>query len=274
MTAVKILKDAGLDYLRSQGLIEPLTPHALASTRMWERFEHREKMAATNAKRRADPVALAAMRERLDRNRMPPGEVADAISRAYFRKFGWGGFASNDELTNWVVSQYQAGASAREISLAVGMSHSAVVSRLRAHGIEVSTKGAGRRRRKQSAFQLAKLGIFDMAAFDAEVATLYREGRSVNAIKKAYGVGACAIRTSLLRSGLVIRGKYDGISDLAAFDAEVAALYRDGHSMDAIAEDHGVSAQMIRTSLQRSGVEPRGLGDARRAYLRRRAGLL
>jgi transposase-like protein len=218
MTAARILKDAAVDFLRSKGLLEPLTPRALASTRMWKRPEHRTKILATNAKRRVDPEALAAMRERLDRNRMTSStEMSKAISLAYFRKFGWGGFVSNEALDDWIVTQYRQGASAREIRDVIGMSHNAIVHRLRLRGIAVAVRGRGRRCPKLSARHLARHGIADLPGFDAEIAALYRERANVAAIARVYGVNDQAIRTSLHRSGVPILGKGGRPSKIPAF---------------------------------------------------------
>jgi hypothetical protein len=83
----------------------------------------------------------------------------------------------------------------------------AVARRLRARGFALPPRGKGQRRPEPSAAHLRARGIADLAAFDLEVAALYAEGRSVNALAKAYGVGDQAERTSLYRSGLTLRGK-------------------------------------------------------------------
>jgi hypothetical protein len=175
---------------------------------VWERPEHRVKVAEAADRARANPVKLAAMRERLARNRLKSlDERGAAISDAYFLKYHWGGFTTNAALTDWIVAQYQAGlATARQIALAIGMSHNAVCDRLRAAGIDLPPRGCGQRQPALSATHLAKRG-YEINDFDRQIASLYRDGASVYALSKAYGVGDQVIRTSLYRSDVVLRGK-------------------------------------------------------------------
>jgi hypothetical protein len=204
---IKVLKNAALNFVRSQGLL-PTPPHSQAMRARWATPEHRAKIDAANERRLADPVELAAMRARLDANRITGREQMSAsISEAYWRKHGWGGFPTNEALSEWIVAQYMAGLSAREIAAAVCMSHNAVTRRLRLADLDVPDHGAGRHHAAKSAAHLAQHGIHDLRTFDQEVAALYREGRSVYALSLAYGIGGQAIRTSLYRSGIILRGK-------------------------------------------------------------------
>jgi hypothetical protein len=202
--SAKVLKNAAVQYLRSQGLL-PSSRKSEAMARRWAMDEHRAKITASVERRLADPAALAAMRERMDRNRVPRDQIGGLISEALWRKHGWGDFASNDDLTKWIVAEYERGTTARQISLAVAMSHNSVCDRLRSAGIELPVRGAGRRRGLTK--RLQRIGIDDLPAFDAVVATLYAEGRSVHSIAGAYGMNDDPIRTSLYRSGVVLRGK-------------------------------------------------------------------
>jgi hypothetical protein len=204
--SVKVLKNAALDYLRSQGLVPPSRDGA-AMRRRWATEEHRAKIDASVERRLADPDALAAMRARMERNRIPRGEVAATISEARWRKHGWGGFASNEELSKWIVGEYERGVSACQIALAVGMSHGGVCRRLRLAGIDLPVRGSGRRNFARATTSLRRYGIDDVSSFDAVVAALYAEGRSVLSIARAYGIGDYMIRTSLYRSGVTLRGK-------------------------------------------------------------------
>lgn len=204
--AVNVLKNAAVEYLRSQGLLPPSRGGA-AMRRRWATEEHRAKIDASVARRLADPAALAAMRARIEQARMARGDVAAAISAARWRKHGWGGFASNDDLTKWIIGEHQRGRNARQIALTIGMSHNTVCRRLRLAGIELPARGSGRRKVAKSEAHLRSHGIADLPSFDAIVATLYAEGRSVHGIARAYSVNDGIVRTSLYRSGVALRGK-------------------------------------------------------------------
>lgn len=204
---VKVLKNAAVDYLRSQGLL-PARRNGDAMRRRWATPEHRAKIDASVERRLADPAELAAMRDRMERNRMASREeIAAAISDSRWRKHGWGGFASNDDLSKWIVEEHKRGKTARQIALAVGMAHNSVCDRLRSAGIELSPRGKRQRHVATSETRLRRYGIEDLPAFDAVVAALYTEGRSVHSIARAYGLGDEPIRTSLYRSGVTLRGK-------------------------------------------------------------------
>jgi hypothetical protein len=208
-----VLKNAAVAYLRSQGLL-PASRDGASMRRRWATAEHQAKIAASVERRIADPVALAAMRARMEQNRMAREDVAAAISDARWRKHGWGGFASNEELTKWIIAEHKRGRNARQIALANGMAHNCVCRRLRLAGIELPARGSGRRKIAKSETHLRRYGIEDVAAFDAEVAALYAEGRSVHAIARAYGLNDEPVRTSLYRSAVTLRGKGGGPSKI------------------------------------------------------------
>jgi predicted transcriptional regulator len=175
---------------------------------IWARPEHRAKIDEVIAKRLADPNALAAMRARIaavSARRTTESRRTDMM-RAWFERHASGKFASMEEMHDWIVEQYQSGESARRIGLALDMAHNAVVERLRLRGVVPAKRGAGRRNRSTSATYLARKGINDLAEFDRQVAALYAEGNSANALRLAYGVSPDAIRTSLHRSGIPLRG--------------------------------------------------------------------
>ncbi len=201
---VKVLKNAAVEYLRSQGLSPPKR-NGDAMLRRWATEEHKAKIDASIARRLADPAALAAMRERMERNRVPRDEIGGLISEALWRKHGWGGFASNDDLTKWIVAEYERGHTTRHIAQTVGMTYNGVARRLRLAGITPTLRGAGRRRGLTK--HLRRNGVDDLPSFDAVVAALYAEGRSVLCIAKAHGLTDGIIRTSLYRSGVTLRGK-------------------------------------------------------------------
>jgi hypothetical protein len=211
---VKRLKNAALNYLRSEGLL-PSSRNGDAMRHRWATDEHRAKIYASVERRLADPAALAAERARMEQNRVPRETVAKMISDARWRKHGWGGFASNDELTKWIITEYRRGETARQIALAVGMAHNCVCRRLRLAGIELPARGFRQRHTATSKTRLRKYGIDDIPSFDAVVAALYTEGRSVHSIATAYGLSDDGIiRTSLYRSRIALRGKGGGPSKI------------------------------------------------------------
>jgi hypothetical protein len=176
---------------------------------IWATPEHRAKIDETTAKRLADPDALAAMRAciaAVSARRTTESRRAD-IMRVWFERFASDKFASMEVMHDWIVEQYNSGESARRIGQALGMAHNAVVERLRARGVVLPKYGIGRRKRQTSATYLARKGINNLAEFDRQVATLYAEGNSINVIQKAYGLSGDAIRTSLHRSGIALRGR-------------------------------------------------------------------
>jgi len=184
---------------------------------VWATPQHRAKMAAAASRNRADPATLEVMRARMAANRMTPAEISAAHATAWWSRNAVDGFASNDELDQWIAGQYEGGKSARQIGLALGMSHGAVARRLRDSGIDMAKRGVGRRKPERSAAALLKKGIRDLPTFDRQVAELYAEGTGVHPIAKGYGVSSEAIRTSLHRSGVVIRGRGEQPSKLPAF---------------------------------------------------------
>jgi hypothetical protein len=176
---------------------------------IWATPEHRARIDETISERRTDPDALAAMRARLaavSARRTAESRRTD-IMRAWFERHARDRFASMEAMHDWIVAQYQSGESARRIGLILGMAHSGVIARLQLRGVVPAQRGAGRRKRHISARCLTRKGINDLAEFDRQVATLYTEGNSANAIRMVYGVSHEAIRTSLHRSGIALRGK-------------------------------------------------------------------
>ena len=174
---VNVLKNAAVEYLRSQGLLPPSRGGA-AMRRRWATEEHRAKIDASVERRLADPAALAAMRARIEQARVSRGDVASAISAARWRKHGWGGFASNDDLTKFIIAEYERGQTARQIAIAVDMAHNSVCRRIRLAGIELPARGFRQRHVATTQTRLRKCGITDISSFDVVVAALYAEGGS------------------------------------------------------------------------------------------------
>jgi hypothetical protein len=168
---------------------------------IWATPEHREKINATIAERLADPKELEAMRARCAAMRVSSSEKrSKGLAKVSWRRHASDKFASDEATTDWIVEQYKAGSSARQIALALGMAHSAVVYRLKKRGVATPKRGTGRRKIASSATYLARQGINDLHEFDRQVAVLHAEGNSINAIRNVYGLSADAIRNSLRRS--------------------------------------------------------------------------
>jgi hypothetical protein len=175
----------------------------------WTIPEHRAKIDAANAERLADPDELQAMRDRMaavSARRTPETRRADIVE-AWWRRYGSDRFKSNAAMDDWIVEQYNIGVSVRQIGLALGMAHNAVASRLRARDVVMPARGSGREKLAASAMHLARKGIYNVVEFDRQVAVLYTEGNSANAIRLTYGLSADAIRASLRRSGIPLRGR-------------------------------------------------------------------
>ena len=169
---------------------------------IWATPEHRAKMGASVTERLADPDALAAMRARMaavSARRTTESHRHDAM-QAWWQRNASDKFPSNEAMTDWIIAQYQSGMSARQIGLALGMTHHAVTYRLKMRGIELPKRGIGRQKLPLSMTRLARKGITDIDEFDRQVAALRAEGNSVNAIRLAYGLSHEAIRNSLQRS--------------------------------------------------------------------------
>lgn len=190
---------------------------------IWATPEHQAKIAKTNAQRRSDPQALEAMRARLNANRLTSKQLRAAISAAWWRRHASEAFPSNNALDDWIVAQYIEGMSARQIAIVLGMAHNTVAHRLKARGVAMPHRGMGRRTPALSARHLAKKGIGDLIVFDGAVAALYAEGNSAHSIAKGYGLSDEAIRTSLHRSGIPLRGKGGKPSKIPAFGYRLRA---------------------------------------------------
>ena len=195
------------DYWREPGAKEY---RAEQSREMWSRPDHRTRIKEAFNQLKLDPSKLDQMRARMEAMRSTSEAKRKANAAAAIRrKYSHPPLECEEPFTDWIVAQYEEGLSVRQIGLAVGISHHSVSRRLKGRHVTVPKRGRGRAKFHLSVQHLEKQGVTDPAAFDAEVAALYVEGHSVNALRKLFGVGAEVLRTSLHRSGVPLRGHGD-----------------------------------------------------------------
>ncbi|WP_329204021.1 helix-turn-helix domain-containing protein [Streptomyces sp. NBC_01435] len=85
----------------------------------------------------------------------------------------------------------------------------------------------------------------------------YREGASAESLGAQYGVTGSTVRRTLELAGEPIRSRHQAVSDRLP-EQEVAAKYREGASIQALAKTYGVSASALAKLLTRLGVPRRG----------------
>jgi uncharacterized protein (DUF433 family) len=100
---------------------------------------------------------------------------------------------------------------------------------------------------------------------ESEVADAYRRGTSVTALAAEYNVSVSTICRVLDRAGVARRPQGRRVTRLRGGEAEVAALYLSGITIEEIARRFDCSTKPVNDALARAGVKRHRDGPRRRA---------